>query len=124
MSGGVMRGCSQLDLLFVAITAAQIMAMHGVSGSDGCVSVGGVASMNECDLRANQSKPLRVAYLDKQYVTQNQVVISKMKALNTPYVFASTCEKEATAIPEWYCFTNLQFTKRFLLTGLLQLCSG
>ena len=105
-----MRGCSQLDLLFVAITAAQIMAMHGVSGSDGCVSqlVGGF-SINECGLRAIQSKPLRVAYLDKQYVTQNQVVISKMKALNTPYIFASTCEKEATAIPEWYCFTNLQF---------------
>ncbi len=120
-----MRGWSQLDLLFVAITAAQIMAMHGVSGSDSCVSqlLGGF-SINECGLRAIQSKPLRVAYLDKQYVTQNQVVISKMKALNKPYIFANTCEREATAIPEWYWYTNVQFTQRCLLTGLLQLCSG
>jgi hypothetical protein len=49
-----------------------------------------------------QSSPLRVVYLDKQYVTQNHVVISKMKELGKPYVFASTCQREATAIPEWY----------------------
>jgi hypothetical protein len=99
-----MRGWSRLDRLVVAVSAAQMMAVHGVSGSSSCISglEGGYGSMNNCDLRGIQSKPIRVVYLDKQYVTQNQVVISKMKELNKPYVFASTCEKEATAIPEWY----------------------
>jgi hypothetical protein len=74
------------------------------AGNEGCVpgTTGGYASMQNCDLQNIQSRPLKVAYLDKQYVTQNQVVIAKMKALNQPYVFASTCEKDATAIPEWY----------------------
>jgi hypothetical protein len=54
-----------------------------------------------CALKKIQSKPLRVVYLDKQYVTQNNVVISKLEQHNQSYVFASTCEKASTAIPEW-----------------------
>jgi hypothetical protein len=96
-----MRVLDRVGLLVVAFAA------HWSSGSGACVpgNVGGYAAKNDCDLEGIQTNPLRVAYLDKQYVTQNQVVISKMKAMNKPYVFASTCEKDATAIPEWY-FTN------------------
>ncbi len=57
--------------------------------------------LESCALKKIQSKPLRVVYLDKQYVTQNNVVISKLEQLNQSYVFASTCEKASTAIPEW-----------------------
>jgi hypothetical protein len=79
-------------------------ALLFAAGIEGCVpgNLGGYASMQNCDLQDIQSRPLKVAYLDKQYVTQNQVVIAKMKALNKPYVFANTCERDATAIPEWY----------------------
>jgi hypothetical protein len=69
----------------------------------GCdtANIGGYASPNGCTLQAMRATPLRVVYLDKQYVTQNQAAIEKAKSLGRSYVFASSCEKAATALPEW-----------------------
>jgi hypothetical protein len=107
-------------VLFMVIASALLVQ----SESDSCVpgNTGGYGSMNECSLRGIQSKPLRVAYLDKQYVTQNQVVISKMNELNKPYVFASTCEKDATAIPEWYFKLRLSILLHFDSMCSTQFC--
>ena len=44
-----------------------------------------------------QASKLRVVYLDKQFVTQNQAAIAKV----AKYAFAKTCETPATAVPEW-----------------------
>ena len=110
-----------LDGLGVLLIAAHICAVHGSLASPDCVSQGHAGNRSECSRRSVKSSPLRVVYLDKQYVTQNQVVISKMKELNQTYLFASTCQKQATAIPEWYS----RIERVLLLTGtaLLMVCA-
>jgi hypothetical protein len=87
--------------LVVLVIAVCINAVN--TESRACVpdDLGLYDSPESCKLKEIQSKPLRVVYLDKQYVTQNSVVISKLEQLNQSYKFASTCEKHETAIPEW-----------------------
>lgn len=65
-------------------------------------SVIGYGSLQGCILNSIQTNQLKVVYLDKQYVTQNQVAIAKAKANGNSYAFAKTCENPATAVPEWF----------------------
>ncbi len=60
----------------------------------------GYSSQNGCRLKQIRSSPLRVVYLDKQYVTQNNKAIEKMKSLNKEYAYGKTCES-LDSIPEW-----------------------
>ena len=60
----------------------------------------GYSSRNGCRLKQIRSSPLRVVYLDKQYVTQNNKAIEKMKSLNKNYAYGKTCESP-DSIPEW-----------------------
>jgi hypothetical protein len=87
----------------VASLAQQLRSVRGDPVGLGCdtANIGGYASPNGCTLQAMRATPLRVVYLDKQYVTQNQAAIEKAKSLGRSYVFASSCEKAATALPEW-----------------------
>ncbi len=86
--------------LVIATIAIFMKAINGETGS------GILESFDSSTIKGIKSKPLRVVFLDKQYVTQNKVVISKMEQQNLSYVFANTCEKPATAIPEWYARTR------------------
>ena len=69
---------------------------------DDCVDEGkeGYSSPNGCRLKQIRSSPLRVVYLDTQYVTQNNAAIAKMKSLNQDYVFGETCDSP-DSIAEW-----------------------
>jgi hypothetical protein len=103
--------CTQLiPVIFQLIVgkAGYASAENGDSATGNCEpsGVGLYDSPKGCTLQGIKSKPLRVVYLDKQYVTQNQVVISIMEKRNQSYVFANTCEKPATAIPEWYAMNQ------------------
>jgi hypothetical protein len=60
----------------------------------------GYSSQNGCRLKQIRASPLRVVYLDKQYVTQNNAAVEKMKSLNKDYVYGKTCES-LNSIPEW-----------------------
>jgi hypothetical protein len=53
-------------------------------------------------LVSNLDRPFRVAYLDKQYITQNQAAVAKVSALGGKYAFGKTCDNISTAVPEWY----------------------
>ncbi len=87
----------------VASLALHLQSVRGDPMGSGCETTadGGYASPTGCILQAMRATPLRVVYLDKQYVTQNQAAIEKAKSLGRSYAFASTCEKAATALPEW-----------------------
>ncbi len=102
--------CAQLSLIFLVLVgkAVYVSAENGNSAMGTCepAGVGLYDSPRGCALQGIKSKPLRVVYLDKEYVTQNQVVISIVEKLNQSYVFANTCEKSATAIPEWYAMNQ------------------
>ena len=64
-------------------------------------AVGGYASPRSCILSKMQSMPFRVAFLDKQYVTQNQPAVDKVTSMGLQYTFGQTCDRASTAIPEW-----------------------
>jgi hypothetical protein len=49
-----------------------------------------------------QQNQLKIVYLDKQFVTVNQAAIATIRSFGRPYVFASTCESDLTAVPEWF----------------------
>ena len=93
----------QVVCCLVASLVLQLRSVHGDPVGSGCETAadGGFASPNGCILQAMRATSLRVVYLDKQYVTQNQAAIEKAKSLGRSYAFASTCEKAATALPEW-----------------------
>ena len=99
-----------IPVIFLLIVgkAVYVSAENGDSAIRNCepAGVGLYDSPKGCALQGIKSKPLRVVYLDKKYVTQNQVVISIVEKLNQSYVFANTCEKSATAIPEWYAMNQ------------------
>jgi hypothetical protein len=40
-------------------------------------------------------------YFDKQYVTQNQAAIARVKELGSKYSLGQTCENALTAVPDW-----------------------
>ena len=61
----------------------------------------GFGSSDSCFRSQLKKSPIRIAYLDKQYVTQNQAAIDKIKSMGLEYNFGRTCESAATAIPEW-----------------------
>jgi hypothetical protein len=64
--------------------------------------ISGYSSQGGCSLKAMKSTKLRVVYLEKQYVTQNNAAIKQTNILtNNSYVFGRTCETAETAIPEW-----------------------
>ncbi len=58
----------------------------------------GYSSRYGCLLK--QATPLRVLYLDAQYIVQNNIAIAKIKSLNKDYVFGKTCGS-IDLIPEW-----------------------
>ena len=86
----------------------------------------GYASSSGCIFSAIQNTPLRVVYLDKQYVTQNQAAIAKATALGLNYTFGKTCENPTTAVPEWLDTFLIRFIharRNHFLTGpSLQFC--
>ena len=78
------------------------MAQADPDNLSGCLSnFGGYATSFGCFLQNGENKPLRVVYLDKQYVTQNQAAIDSATARGMKYTFSQTCESTATAVPEW-----------------------
>ncbi len=85
--------------IFFLVSFLQRALCDGENSSE-CVpaSVGGYASPSGCILQQIKSTPLRVVYLDKQYVTQNQAANAKV---GDSYVFGRTCENAKTAVPEW-----------------------
>jgi hypothetical protein len=89
---------------FVLLTATTIQnTLCQQIDLDLCVpeEIGGFASPNGCTRLKMRSNRLRVAYLDKQFVTQNNPAIEKAKSLGRQYSFGQTCEQAATALPEW-----------------------
>ena len=64
-------------------------------------SVVGFSSTAGCTFDSIRAGPLRVFYLDEQYVTQNQAAIAKVQALGLTYSFGETCDDPVTAVPEW-----------------------
>ena len=52
-------------------------------------------------LKSIQTGHLRVAYMDVQYVTQNQAAIARTQDLGMDYSFGETCDDPDAAIPEW-----------------------
>ena len=89
----------------IALISIQCIAIHfySVFGDSSCVAanVSGYGSQNNCILQEIQATPLRVAFLDKQYVTQNQAAIDSATARGITYAFGKTCENAKTAVPEW-----------------------
>ncbi len=81
----------------------QIVSASGESAVGACIreEIAGYSSKNGCRLKQMKENPLRVVYLDKQYVTQNNAAIQRIKSKNQEYFFAKTCETPATAVPEW-----------------------
>ena len=61
----------------------------------------GYSSADGCTFQAIKNGPLRVFYMDEQYVTQNPAAIAKIQELGLTYSFGSTCDDPATAVPEW-----------------------
>ena len=61
----------------------------------------GYASEKNCVLLNMRTSPLKVAFLDKEYVTQNQAAVNKISSLGMQYEFGKTCDQESTAVPEW-----------------------
>ncbi len=91
--------------MVIAVCMKVAKVVSGEPGSSRVCEPAGVSfyeSLESCTLQQIKSKPLRVVFLDKQYVTQNNAAISKLEEQNQSYVFADTCENHATAIPEWY----------------------
>ena len=87
-------------LKYVLILYSLQVASCDDANSSECVpaSIGGYASPSGCILQQIKSTPLRVAFLDKQYVTQNQAANAKV---GDAYIFGKTCENAKTAVPEW-----------------------
>jgi hypothetical protein len=73
------------------------------SNSSDCLlqEIAGFSSPRGCIYKKLQGSPLRVIYLDIQYIVENQVAIAKTKALGREYGYWDTCDTAATAIPEW-----------------------
>ncbi len=64
--------------------------------------ISGFSTPNGCRLKEMKALKLRIIYLDKQYVTQNNAAIKKTElSSNGSYAYGRTCETAATAIPEW-----------------------
>jgi hypothetical protein len=100
----VCRSRSSLGSFPLFLLSCILLQEHAALGNPGCndQAVTGYSSLDGCTAQELKTKQLRVVYLDKQYVTQNQAAIAKAKDLGRSYAFASTCEKAATALPEWY----------------------
>ena len=88
-------------LLFALLNEYANCDSSGNSSSCNTVNVLGYASQDSCTFQDMMSTPLRVVYLDKQYVTQNQAAIARAKALGKTYTFGKFCESISTAVPEW-----------------------
>jgi hypothetical protein len=89
-------------LVFWASRLGNTSAQSNTSDSDCLIQeVAGFSSPKGCIYKKLQRGPLRVIYLDVQYIVQNQVAIAKTKALGREYGFWDTCDSAATAIPEW-----------------------
>ena len=75
----------------------------GNAGASDCLlqGIAGFSSPRGCIFDKLRKSPLRVIYLDVQYIVQNQVAIAKTKELGREYSFWDTCDSAATAIPEW-----------------------
>ena len=91
-------------LLFFSLLQLPMIQGQGNSNSSNCVdaSTMGYANPSSCTMMEIQNGPLRVVFLDKQYVTQNQAAINSATAKGINYTFGSTCEHASTAVPEWY----------------------
>ena len=71
--------------------------------SPSCIppAVIGYASEKNCVLLKLRTLPLKVAFVDKEFVTQNQAAVDKVTSLGMHYAFGKTCDQESTAVPEW-----------------------
>ena len=67
-----------------------------VAQSPACAQVLAGGKTNACILETLASNPLRVVFLDKQYVTSNLPARNKAAALGIPY----SCDNK-NALPEW-----------------------
>ena len=101
-------------LLFFSLLQLPMMQGQGNSNLSSCVdaSTMGYANPSSCTLMEIQNGPLRVVFLDKQYVTQNQAAINSATAKGINYTFGSTCEHASTAVPEWYVIRFLSHSVR------------
>jgi hypothetical protein len=101
-STGVRRMASSSGLLLLLAFRAFVARGEATGADDDCVQEekGGYSSPNGCRLKQIRSVPLRVVYLDKQYVTQNDKAIAKMKSLNKEFIYSKTCESR-DSIAEW-----------------------
>lgn len=90
-------------LLSIIVLDSLLPKVSGQSNGTECkpVSVVGYSSSQSCTLLKMQTNPLRVVFLDKLYVTQNFPAIAKAKQLGIQYIAGQTCERAATAMPEW-----------------------
>ena len=89
--------------IFPAILLTTALYGIGIFVTADCQSevVAGFGTPGSCVRQQMKNTPVRIAYLDKQYVTQNQVAIDKVKSSGKNYTFGRTCESPATAVPEW-----------------------
>jgi hypothetical protein len=89
-------------LLLSLVFLVNVASGDAVVSDDDCVQEdeAGYSSLNGCRLKQIRSSPLRVVYLDKQYVTQNDAAIAKITSQNKAYNYAKTCES-SDSIPEW-----------------------
>ncbi len=91
-------------MVILAVQAVVADQSTSSSSDSDCLlqELAGFASPRGCIVKKLRSSPLRVIYLDVQYIVQNDVAIAKMQSLGKQYAFWDTCDSAATAIPEWY----------------------
>eukprot|EP00292_Cryptomonas_paramecium_P013196 CAMPEP_0113674476 /NCGR_PEP_ID=MMETSP0038_2-20120614/7436_1 /TAXON_ID=2898 /ORGANISM="Cryptomonas paramecium" /LENGTH=221 /DNA_ID=CAMNT_0000591053 /DNA_START=64 /DNA_END=726 /DNA_ORIENTATION=- /assembly_acc=CAM_ASM_000170 len=92
--------------LLTLLLGAHICLVAGDNFSCALQSDVGYADPNVCDLVKLQHRPFRVAFIDKQYVTQNSAAVAKAKSLGLSYIYGRTCENVATALPECFVASN------------------
>ncbi len=88
-------------IVFIVLIACGQAAIADNATDCKPTSVVGFAARKSCTTEKMRSNKLRVAYLDKQYVTQNFPAIEKAKARGIQYTFGRTCDRADTAMPEW-----------------------
>jgi hypothetical protein len=86
-----------------AIQAGVVVQSASNSSDPDCLlqEFAGFASPRGCILKKLRSSPLRVIFLDVQYIVQNDIAIAKMNAMGKDYSFWDTCDTASTAMPEW-----------------------
>ena len=87
--------------LILSASSAVLAGNSSANTSCQAQTVVGYGSLNGCTYDAIRKGPLRVIYLDSQYVTQNQAARAKVESMGMNYSFGETCDDAATAVAEW-----------------------